>query len=221
MKKRLLLALAVSAAATSLSAQSWSAGVATGPFVFGDFVQRSVKPITELGTGQVTHITMSARTRPGLALDVERELGDHFAVRLEAAMTRSPAAVKSTGGSGVALNIGNVDVTTLIAPVVFRINPHGTFRFHVLAGPADALYHVRRKTPGGSLQLFSGTRDRWGIAAGGGVDWKLRPRFAIEAQLTDVYTASPFERSDFPATFVIRVPRTHNVHTTIGLRWMF
>jgi hypothetical protein len=42
-----------------------------------------------------------------------------------------------------------------------------------------------------------------------------------EGQVTDIDTASPFEKSDFAAASLVKIPRTHNVHTTLGLRWRF
>jgi hypothetical protein len=53
------------------------------------------------------------------------------------------------------------------------------------------------------------------------VDWWFGPKLAAEGQVTDIDTASPFEKSDFAAAALVKIPRTHNVHTTVGLRWRF
>lgn len=46
-------------------------------------------------------------------------------------------------------------------------------------------------------------------------------RFAVEGTLTDIVTTSPFERSDFPDVPGYTIPKPHNVHTTVGVRWKF
>src|SRR6476469_7500660 len=127
------------------AAQDWSFGAGIGPFVFGDFVRRTLITGSEDPSGQQT-TTLSAKTRPGISVDLERNLGgDRFAIRLEGAFTNAPLAVKGTSGSGgVALDAGKLRVTTLTAPLVLRLNPRGTFRFHVMGGPAYAAYDITR-----------------------------------------------------------------------------
>ena len=45
------------------------------------------------------------------------------------------------------------------APLILRINPHGAFRFHLLGGPAYALYDVHRISAGGVTAPFAGVYD--------------------------------------------------------------
>ena len=213
----LLLAFALPAAA-----QQWSVGGGTGAFVFGDFVTRTLFPTTGSGSGSSSQIKLSGKTQPGILADVERDFSERFAVRLEGSFTNARVSVRDEGGSDVGLNAGTIGVSTFMVPLVVRINPHGALRFHLLGGPAYAMYHVRQ-TAGGVTQvpLFSGTRNRWGLAAGAGADWWFGSRLAAEGQITDIDTASPFEKSDFAGAAFVKIPRTHNVHTTFGLRWRF
>jgi hypothetical protein len=104
-------------------------------------------------------------------------------------------------------------------PLVFRINRNGAFRFHVMGGPAMAVY--RSEGPAASDPVFEDTQNEWGVAFGGGVGWWLSDRFAIEGNLTDIITTSPFDEDDFPSSVNVEIPRPHNVHTTIGVRWAF
>jgi hypothetical protein len=69
--------------------------------------------------------------------------------------------------------------------------------------------------------VLEGTQQEWGVAYGGGVGWWMSDRFAIEGNLTDITTTSPFDREGFPNSQNVDIPRTHNVHTTIGVRWVF
>lgn len=222
MKKTLRLALPLLVAfALPAAAQEWSVGGGTGAFVFGDFVRRTLLPTTGNGNGSPNQIKLTGKTRPGILADVERDFSDRFAVRLEGSFTHARVAVRDEGGSEVGLDAGKIDVSTFMVPLVIRINPHGTFRFHVLGGPAYAMYHVRQTVGTSGFPLFSGTRNRWGYAAGAGVDWWFGKRLAAEGQVTDIDTASPFEKSDFAAAALVKIPRTHNVHTTLGLRVRF
>lgn len=206
------------------SGQNWSLGAGTGPFVFGDFVRRTLQTGNEGGSGQQT-TRLSASTRPGLAVDLERRINDYFAIRVEGTFTHAPIAIKgSSSSSGVALDAGKINIGTFSTPLLVRLNPHGTFQFHVMGGPAYALYDISRQSnASGSLAPFTGTRGRWGASFGGGVSWNWTKRFAVEGQLTDITTSSPFKRSDFATGGFSRVqiPRTRNVHTTIGLRYHF
>jgi hypothetical protein len=223
MKKYLVLAVCI-LAASSLRAQNWSFGAGTGPFVFGDFVRRTLQTGNEGASGQQT-TRLSASTRAGLAVDIERNLGgDRFAIRLEGTFTHAPLAVKGTTSGGVALDAGTVNVSTFTTPLVIRLNPRGTFRFHVMGGPAYAIYDISsRSNSTSTLNPFTGSRARWGAAFGGGVDWQWSHRFAIEGQIADITTTSPFKRSEFPAGGFahVQIPRTHNVHTTVGIRYRF
>ena len=208
--------------ALPLSAQNWSVGVGTGAFAFGDFVQRKVRPAAgDIPAGTIT-MTLSAKTRPGLAVDVERALSDRWAVRLEGAFTHAPLAVSQEGRGGVGLDAGTLDVATFMLPIVFRINRGGAFRFHVMAGPAQATYRLKgRSTSVGSVPLFTGTRAEWGGAAGAGIAWAASNRFAVEGNITDILTTSPFHDDDFPNVPGFKIKQPHNVHTTVGVRWRF
>jgi len=221
MKKSAVALLLAAAVSMPLQAEDWSFGAGAGAFVFGTFVRRTLTTTTETGTGKQT-TKLSAKTRPGLSVDFERSFAPRWAIRLEGTFTHAPLAVKGNG-SGVALNVGTMNVGTAMLPLVFRINPNGTFRFHLMGGSAYAEYHVDPSTASSSLRPFSGNRGRLGFAAGGGVDWQLSRTFAIEGQITDISTSSPFERRDFPSVGIVayKIPRTENVHTTVGIRYRF
>ena len=217
-----MLAIAVLLAAShNLRAENWSLGVATGPFVFGKFAERPVTIGNGTETGK-TKTTLSAATRAGAVVDIERGLGDRFALRLEGTWTRAPLRIKS-GSQGVNIDAGKMNVTAFAAPVVFRINPHGAFRFDLLGGPAYALYNVHRRTSGGvTTPLFDGTRGRWGAAAGAGVAWWWSRSFAVEGRVQDIVTSSPFRRTDItPSGQGVHIPKSQNGHTTIGIRYRF
>lgn len=223
MKKALAVLFACAFLTSPLRAQNWSLGAGTGPFVFGDFVRRTLVTGNEGASGQQT-TRLSASTRPGLSLDLERNLGgDRFAIRLEGTFTRAPLAVKGRSSSGVALDAGKINVATFTTPLVIRLNPRGTFRFHVMGGPAHAIYNIsRRSNSTSTLSPFTGSRGRWGAEFGGGLDWQWSRRFAIEGQIADITTSSPFKRSEFPSGLAhTQIPRTRNVHTTAGLRYRF
>lgn len=222
MKKTLRFTLlATLLAALPAAAQNWSVGAGTGAFVFGDFVIRTLRATTG-GAPSVSEIRLSGRTRPGLSVDLERSFSDRFAIRFEGTFTHAPIVVRDEGGSTVDLDAGKLDVATFTVPLVLRINPRGSLRFHLMAGPAYAAYRIKRRTAGTpELTIFEGTRGRWGVDAGAGVGWWFSDRFAVEGQITDVTTASPFERSDFISSGQVRIPRTRNVHTTAGVRLRF
>jgi hypothetical protein len=222
MKKSLRFTLLLLVAfALPAAADEWSIGGGTGAFVFGDFVRRTLLPTTGNGNGSPTQLKLTGKTRPGILADVERDFSDRFAVRLEGSFTNARVAVRDSGGSEVGLDAGKIDVSTFMLPLVVRINPHGSFRFHLLGGPAYAIYQVKRTTGTTQVPLFAGSRNRWGFAGGAGVDWWFGPKLAAEGQVTDIDTASPFEKSDFAAAALVKIPRAHNVHTTVGLRWRF
>lgn len=224
MKKTLTIACFLLAPASFLYAQNWSFGAATGPFVFGDFVERSFRPGNEQGAEDPQKQMLTAGTRVGIALDLERKLSDRWAVRLEGTFTRAPLAIQNEGGvgDGVEIDSGEVDVSTWMLPLVFRINRGGAFRFHLLGGPALALYHARaRDNAEGADPAFEGVQQEWGVAFGGGIGWWMSDRLAIEGNLTDTITSSPFDREDFPDVPGIVIKRPHNVHTTVGVRWRF
>jgi hypothetical protein len=214
------LALAL-ASSIPAAAQQWSVGVHTGPFIFGDLVERRVQPAGGGDSGVVT-MTLSAKTRAGAAIDFERELAPRWALRLEGTFTHAPLAVEDENDDdGVAFDAGEVDISTFTMPLVFRINPRGAFRFHIMGGPAYALYRIEGNPNFSGITPLDVTRGEWGLAGGAGVAWWTSDRFAVEGNLTDVVTASPFEREDFPSGPGWNIPRTHNVHTTVGVRWRF
>ncbi len=219
--KKTLTAAALFALALPLTAQNWSIGIHSGPFVFGDFVERKLRPsVGDVQSGTVT-MTLSAATRAGLAVDLQRDFGTRWGLRLEGAFTRAPLMIKEEGQDALTLDAGELDVTTVMLPIVFRINPNGTFRFHVMGGPAYAMYRFEPETASGAIPVGSHTKNEWGAAFGGGVGWWFSEHFAVEGTITDIVTTSPFDRSDFPDVPGYTIPKPHNVHTTVGVRWKF
>lgn len=223
MRKSLLVLAMLVAAPAPLFAQPWSLGVGAGPFIFGRFAERSAAIGTETGHS-VIKTTLSATSRVGAEADVQRDLNEHFSVRLEGSWTQSPLRIKSPSGSGgVPLDAGRVNLTTLVAPLVLRINPRGALQFHLMAGPAYALYNVHNRVGGGeTFSLFNGTRGRWGGAAGVGVVWWWGRRFGVEWQAQYIVTASPFRATDLaPSSQGVQILKPQNGHTTIGIRYRF
>jgi opacity protein-like surface antigen len=215
------LALLLFAVTLPVAAQDWSVGVGTGPFVFGDFLERTLRAGNETGNQDEGTLTLSAATRAGVAVDLERSFSERFAMRLEGTFTRSPLAIKGQD-EGIEIDAGELDVATFSVPFVYRINPRGTFRFHVQAGPALAMYRIDTgENAGGSEPAFEGTQQEWGVTFGGGVAWWLSDRFAVEGALTDTITTSPIDRDDLPDVPGYEIPKPHNVHTTVGLRYRF
>lgn len=221
MEKKLTIAAALLAFALPLTAQNWSIGVHSGPFVFGDFVERKVRPSVGQPDGATVTMTLSAATRAGLAVDLQRDFSERWGLRLEGTFTRAPLSIKEDGEDAFEFDAGEADVTTVMLPIVFRINPNGSFRFHILGGPALAMYRFEPEAEESGISIISRTEHEWGLALGGGVGWWISDRFAVEGSLTDVVTSSPYERSDFPDVPGYTIPRPHNVHTTVGLRWRF
>lgn len=204
-----------------LDAQDWSMGVGAGPFVFGDFLENTLKPGNEDGPEEPGTLTLSAATRAGVAVDLERSFSERFAIRLEGTFTRAPLSIRGSG-DGTEFDAGTLEVSTFMVPLVFRINPRGAFRFHLHGGPALALYRVETpESSGASEPAFAGTQQEWGVAFGGGVAWWVSDRFAIEGNLTDILTSSPIDEEDLPDVPGLEVLRPHNVHTTVGVRWRF
>jgi len=206
----------------SAAADEWSVGVSTGPFVFGDFVQRTIRIGTDTSVS-TTKLTLTGATRPGLSVDVERDFAPRWGVRLEGTFTETKLRVESSSAGGVNLDAGKMDVTTWSLPLVFRFNRHGAIRAHLFAGPAYATYRIKhRDGDSGAISEFEGTRGRAGLSVGGGLAWWISDRTAIEGNIQDVATESPFERSDFPASSTgLKIMKPHNLHTTIGVRYRF
>lgn len=213
MKKLLPAALALLALTLPATAQNWSIGVGSGPFVFGDFTERTIRVGTPEGGGDPVTLTLSAATRAGALVDIEREFADRWAARLEGSFTHSELSVRDeSNDDGINLEAGGLDVTTLSLPLVFRINPNGALRFHVRGGPAMAMYRIE------ATDGTSETRNEWGLTVGGGAAWWLSERLAIEGNFSDTVTASPFEEQADADT---DAKRPHNIHTTLGVRWRF
>ena len=222
MRRRLAILAILLASTLSATGQNWSLGVHSGPFVFGDFVQRRVRPATGGGPAGTMTMTLSAATRAGLLVDLERSFAPRWAVRLEGTFTRAPLAVEQEGDDeGVELDAGEVDVSTFTLPLVFRINPRGALRFHLMGGPAYALYRIRGTPNASGITPLDKNSGEWGLAAGGGVAWWIGDRFAVEGNISDVVTSSPFDREDFPSSPGWTIERPHNVHTTVGVRYRF
>jgi len=208
--------------ATSLAAEDWSVAIGSGPFLFGKFAQMTLLAGTPESASRIT-TSLSASTRAGGLIDVEHGFSDRFAIRLESSFTKAPLSVKSGSGSGVEIGTGDISVTTITLPLVFRINPRGAFRFYLMAGPAFANYAIRRA---GSAQasdfLFEGSRGRYGITGGAGLGWWFGQHVGIEGQIADIITSSPIAREEFSvATRGVSIPRPQNVHTTLALRYRF
>ena len=222
MKKRLLscLPLLLLTALPAAAQENWSIGVGTGPFIFGDFVKRTLL-IGNTGPSGRQTATLSAATRAGVSVDVQKMFSDHFGFRAEGTFTRAPLAVKSGDENGVDIPAGKLNVTTFTLPIVWQLNRNGAFRFHLMGGPAYAMYDTSGRTNASGIPVFEGHRNRFGAVAGGGVAWHLSERFAVEANIEDIVTSSPFERSDFPNTPGFSIERPNNIHTTIGIRWGF
>jgi hypothetical protein len=219
MRKTLRFALLTLALATPLRAQTWSVGAGTGPFIFGDFYHRTGRFTTGSGSADA-HITLSAATRAGATFDIEHDLSPRFAVRAQGTFTHAPLNVKTGGGDGISLSSAKLDATTFSLPLIFRINRNGAFRFHLAAGPAYAIYDI--KAAAGGSDALTGSRGRWGVMGGGGVTWWVGRRFGVAGELADIVTSSPFRRSEFPSTTRnLELPKPHNVHTTVGVRYRF
>ena len=220
--RKALLVVAVLVAATA-RAESWSIGGGVGPFIFGHFVERSITLHNETGSA-TTRTRLSAETRAGAGGNIEVDLNRRFALRLEGTWVQAPLRIKSkSGDQGTSFDAGRLNDTTLVLPLVFRINPNGALRFDVMGGPAYSFYDVhRRTTAGSSLPFFQGTRTRWGGAGAVGVEWWWRQSFAVEWQAEEIVTSSPFRAEDFgPAAQGIHIPKPRNGHTTIGIRYRF
>lgn len=207
-------------------AGDWSVGVSAGPFFFGRFAESQITIVNGESIVRISR-SLTAKTRAGLLLDVERSFNDRVSIRFDAAINEAPLSITTddddTPDDGTSLEAGEMRVTTLSIPLVFRFNRAGTFRPYLLAGLSYALYDFRPEELSRSLPLFEGTRGRMGATVGGGLDWRLSDRLAIFGQTSDIYTKAPLSDDDFtgprPRTYSIENP--HNVHTSVGLRYSF
>lgn len=214
--------------ANSLAAAEWSATVGTGPFVFGNLAERTSTVTNGEQTTKVES-SLSAATRAGITGELERRFNERLSARLAATFTRSPLSVKTDSSNddpdsdGVSLNVGDLNVTTFAALLAFRFNRGGSLRPFLAAGPAYALYNMEDSDDEGVEPLFTGTRGRWGVTAAAGVEWWLSDRFAVRAELSDVYTETPLEEGDLsrPRNGSLEIKDPHNVHTTIGATYRF
>lgn len=208
------------------SGGEWSVGASAGPFFFGRFAESQVTIVNGESTVRISR-SLTAKTRAGLLLDVERIFNDRVSIRFDAGINEAPLSISidddDTPDDGTSLEVGEMRVTTFSVPLVFRFNSAGTFRPYILAGVAYAFYDFQPAESTRSLPLFEGTRGRLGATAGAGLDWWLSHSLAIFAQTSDIYTKAPLSADDFkgprPRSYSIENP--HNVHTTLGLRYSF
>ena len=221
MKKNLTIPLLLAACALPAMGQNWSFGGRSGAFVFGDFVERRLRPVAADPSAEPVTYTLSAATRPGLAVDIERQLAERWAVRVEGTFATSTLTVEDRSEEGTDIRGGNVDVATFTVPLVFRINRGGAFRFHLMAGPAYAIYKFEPPDRGTPIAVGEVTRNEWGAMAGGGISWHVSERFGIEGSIADIVTTSPFDEGNTDDLPGFDIPRPHNVHTTVGIRYRF
>lgn len=225
MKKILTIALLMLACTLPATAQNWSIGVRSGAFVFGNFIERRVQPAVDAwdvgAQAEANTLALTAETAPGLAVDLERRLADRWAVRVEGTFTRAPLAVRDESDEEGDIRSGDLDVATFSLPLIFRINTGGAFRFHIYGGPAFAIYRFEPPDRPNAINFPETTRSEWGVEAGAGVTWHVSERFGVEGAISDVATTSPFDREDLAPVPGIKIPRPHNVHTTVGVRYRF
>lgn len=204
----------------------WSVGASAGPFFSGRFAESQVTIVNGESSVRISR-SLTAKTRAGLLLDVERKFNDRVSIRFEASIHEAPLSISTddddTPDDGTSLEIGEMRATTFSVPVVFRFNRAGTFRPYILAGVAYAIYDFKPEESTRSVPLFEGTRGRLGATAGAGLDWWLSDHLAIFGQTSDIYTKAPLSADDFegprPRSYSIQNP--HNVHTSLGLRYSF
>jgi opacity protein-like surface antigen len=229
MKAAVLLLILTSLIARPLTGADWTLGLGGGAFFWGDFVERHATITNEFET--IEHVsTLSAATRPGVALTLDRSFNQRFAIRFEANAARSPLAIKSgssssdPNGESVSLRIGDMNVYSMTLAAKWRFNRGGALRPYLFGGPAWAIYQVERNEESGAIPIFEGSRGRLGIHGGAGLEWWLSRRLAIRGEISDIYTESPIEMEDFEAPVPrerLEINRPHNIHTTLGLAWRF
>lgn len=206
----------------------WTLGAAGGPFIFGHFAERSIT----LGNGETRRrdeYALSASTRAGGRLDLEHNLNDRLAIRLEGSFTQSPLAVKTRssgarpGSGSTSLNVGRTQVTAFALPLVWRLNRGGSIRPFLALGPALVRYDFTRESSTLLVPLFTGSRVRAGVEAVGGAEWWVFRRLAITGDVRDIFTRSPLLESDLQGTRsgALTLSNVHNVQTAVGLRVKF
>lgn len=221
---RLFVTISLALLAASLPAQTWSASLATGPFVFGDFAETEERLGLPGGNTEVVVHTLSADTRAGAAAGIERHFNDRLSLRFDATWTEAPLAVKTGGGDdAVSIDIADLRVITFALPLVFRFNSGGSFRPLIYLGPALAMYDVDPNVASGVVPIFRGRREKWGGIAGAGLEWWWNEDFGLRGSVSDLITPSPLERSDFtgPTPGSLEIRDVQNIHTTVGIayRW--
>lgn len=208
----------------SSEAQQWAVGVASGPFVFGNFAESQARISNQLETIKVEY-ALSADTSAGLVVGVERFFNDRLSIRLEGTAVRAPLALKSAreDEDATRIGLGDMDGFTLALPVTFRFNRGGRFRPFLAAGPAGAAYDFKPEQNTRSVPLFDGTRIRAGAIAGAGVEWWINNRWLIRGEVSDILTKSPLKLSDFsgPPPPQAEISTPNNIHTTVGASYRF
>ena len=222
----LLFVFALMLSPALAGAGEWTVGASAGPFFSGRFAESQVTIVNGESTVRISR-SLTAKTRAGLLLDVERRFNDRVSFRFEAGINEAPLSISTddddTPDDGTSLEAGEMRVMTFSIPLVFRFNRAGSLRPYILAGPAYSLYDFEPNQSTGSVPIFDGTRGRLGATAGAGLDWWLSDRLAIFAQTSDIYTRAPLNADDFegprPRSYSIENP--HNVRTSVGLRYSF
>lgn len=220
-----LLTLVVSADAW---ASDWTIGAATGPFVFGHFAERSVT----IGSGETRRrirYALSAETRPGVKLGLQRDFNDRVSMRLEGSFVNAPLAIKTGSDSDRpasetgSLQIARMRVTSVALPLVVRINRRGALRPFLGGGPTFVMYETERRSQSALLPLFAGKRSQAGLDLIVGIEWSISRSFSLEGDLRDSITRSPFRKEDLQTSPALSrgLPSVHNLHSTIGLRYRF
>ena len=225
MRFALLLLAALCAAPTAARAQgSWTIGAGSGAFVFGDFVEIHTTVSNELDRLEIEE-TLSAATRAGLHVQIGRWIDERWSIRADGTFVRAPFTVEtaSNDDSGVSLEVGEIDVVTVALAAALRFNRGGALRPSVFAGPAWTSYSIDRNEQTGAPPVFTGSRSELGGVAGAGLEWWLSDRFAVQGEISDTLTPSPFEREDFPAVNEgeLNITDIHHVHTIIGVLYRF
>ena len=91
-----------------------------------------------------------------------------------------------------------------------------------MGGPAYAMYEFEPPAALGPDSDREPTEERMGRgrseAASAGGSATASP---IEGTISDIVTTSPFDRDEFEDVPGYTIPKPHNVHTTVGVRWKF
>lgn len=204
----------------------WVVSVGTGPFVFGSFAEHRER-ISVGGVSENLRHSVSAATRAGALVEVEYRMTGRLSLRTEATFTRSPLSIKTMAddddpdSEGVTLDIGDLDVTTIALAVAYHFNVADNLLAYVAGGPAYAIYDLDPQPEADAL--FEGSRGRFGGLAAVGMEWWFNPNWRLRAEVADIITESPLERSDFgaPPPPTLEIDSPHNVHTSFGVGFRF